>query len=217
MTGRRRHDSGWFAPRRVAWWTGVLFAVGSLCFVVGPFPGFVHVVGAAADAAVFFAGSLFFTAAAALQYLEAGAFEPRRRDWWAAVVQLAGTLFFNRSTYDALETGVSTGQEDRLIWRPDAFGSVCFLVASVLAWIDVRGAAVSDHRPGLEWWIAAVNLAGSVAFGVSAVAGYIVPATGDALDLAAANLTTVLGALCFLAGAVLLLRLEGARDTPRRD
>ena len=36
------------------------------------------------------------------------------------------------------------------------------------------------------------------------------PATGDVLDLAAANFTTVIGALCFLAGAVLLL-VEGAR------
>ena len=55
-----------------------------------------------------------------------------------------------------------------------------------------------------------INLAGSIAFGVSAVAGYIVPATGDYLDLAAANVSTVVGALCFLAGALLLL-VDGAR------
>ena len=55
-----------------------------------------------------------------------------------------------------------------------------------------------------------INLAGSIAFGVSAVAGYIVPATGDYLDLAASNLSTVVGALCFLAGALLLL-VDGAR------
>ena len=187
-------------------WIGVLFAIGSLCFVVGPFPGFVHLVGAEADAAVFFAGSLFFTAAAALQFLQARA-HPRSTDWWAAAVQLAGTLFFNLSTYRALDAALSNGSEDRLIWRPDAFGSICFLVASALAWLEVRG------RPrDTGWWIAAVNLAGSIAFGVSAVAGYIVPATGDVLDLAAANVTTVLGALCFLAGAVLLI--VGGRTTP---
>ena len=60
-------------------------------------------------------------------------------------------------------------------------------------------------RHGRERSIAAINLAGSVFFGISAVAGYVVPATGDELDLAAANLTTVLGALCFLAGAILLM------------
>jgi hypothetical protein len=42
------------------------------------------------------------------------------------------------------------------------------------------------------------------------VASYFVPATGDVLDLAAANSMTVLGALCFLAGAVGLL-VEGVR------
>ena len=74
----RSEGSAWWAPRRANWWIGVLFAVGSACFVVGPFPGFVHVVGARADAAVFFAGSLFFTSAAALQYLEAVNVDRRR-------------------------------------------------------------------------------------------------------------------------------------------
>ena len=226
LLSRPSGGSGWWAPRQASWWIGVLFAIGSACFVVGPFPGFVRLVGAGADAAVFFAGSLFFTAAAALQYLEAVnadrgpervgarrrlrllAFEPHRIDWWATLIQLAGTLFFNLSTYRALETALSNGQEDRLIWRPDAFGSVCFLVASTLAWLEVRGGG--PQRREFAWWIAAVNLAGSVAFGVSAVAGYVVPATGEDLDLAAANVTTVVGALFFLAGAVLVL-IEVAR------
>ena len=175
---------------------------------------------------MFFAGSLLFTAAAALQYLEAVnadrgpervgarrrlgvlAFEPRRIDWWATLIQLAGTLFFNLSTYRALETAMSNGQTDDLIWRPDAFGSVCFLAASTLAWLEIRGEG--GPKRNLAWWIATVNLAGSIAFGVSAVAGYVVPATGDVLDLAAANATTVVGALFFLAGAVLVL-IEDAR------
>ena len=53
--------------------------------------------------------------------------------------------------------------------------------------------------------MAAVNLTGCVLFGISALASYIVPSTGSTLDLAAANWTTALGALCFLIGAVLLL------------
>ena len=175
---------------------------------------------------MFFAGSLFFTSAAALQYLESVnvdrrrlrvfAFEPGRIDWWATVIQLAGTLFFNLSTFHALQTSLSTGQEDRLIWRPDAFGSICFLVASALAWVEVCGVAIRGPRRQVEWWIVAVNLAGSVAFGVSAVAGYVVPATGDDLDLAAANVTTSVGALFFLVGAVLLL-VEAAHALAPRD
>ena len=223
----RPSGSGWWAPRRASWWIGVLFAVGSACFVVGPFPGFVQLVGAPADAAVFFAGSLFFTSAAALQYLETvnadrgpahhGArtrlhvftFEPRRIDWWSTVVQLAGTVLFNISTYDALRTGLSNAAENRLIWAPDVFGCACFLIAGGLGWAEVCGGAWSRPRRQPEWWIAAVNLAGSVAFAIAGLASYVVPDTGDVLALAAANVMTVIGGLCFLGGALLLLP-EGA-------
>ena len=68
--GARRASSLW-APRLASWWIGVLFAIGSACFFVGPFPGFINLVGSAADGVVFFVGSLFFTSAALLQYLEA--------------------------------------------------------------------------------------------------------------------------------------------------
>src|SRR3954449_9140080 len=43
------------------------FALGSLCFLIGPFPGYVELVGPGADAVTFFAGSLLFTAGGALQ------------------------------------------------------------------------------------------------------------------------------------------------------
>jgi hypothetical protein len=186
----------WWAPRRAAWWIGVLFAIGSTCFLVAPFPGFVELVGSAADGAVFFVGSLFFTSAALLQLV----YSETRTDRWSAAVQFAGTIFFNVSTYHALRTGLESNQYNRLVWTPDAFGSICFLVSGVIAYGAVRRAA-----RGLLWSIAAVNLAGCVAFGISAMAGYVVPSTGSALDLAAANTWTALGALCFLIGAILLL------------
>ena len=198
--------SGW---RSTVSWSAVLFIIGSACFAIGPFPGFLQLVGAAADAAVFFAGSLCFTAASALQCVVNGR-GPRGLDWWAAVVQLAGTVFFNISTGSALLDNLSTSQEDRLIWAPDVFGCVCFLVASVLAWKAERG------------FISWINLAGSVAFGIAGVASFFVPDTGDVLDLAAANFTTVIGALCFLAGAVGMLvddrraRITAARVPTRR-
>jgi hypothetical protein len=59
--------------------------------------------------------------------------------------------------------------------------------------------------------MATVNLAGCVLFGLSALASYIVPSSGSILDLAAANWTTALGALCFLAGALLLLLHTSSR------
>lgn len=172
------------------------FAIGSLCFFVGPFPGFLQLVGARADAWVFFIGSLFFTAAAGLELLHATERPTRDATWWSAAIQFAGTLLFNLSTGDVLRSDLSAMQEHSLIWVPDAWGSVCFLVSAVLAY------RVST-RPRT---MAAVNLAGCVFFGIAAVASYIVPDTGSVLDLAAANWTTALGALCFLAGALMLAR-----------
>jgi hypothetical protein len=51
-----------------------------------------------------------------------------------------------------------------------------------------------------------------VAFGISAVAGYIDPATGQLHNAERSNLGTLIGAVCFLAGALLLLpeRTEAA-------
>jgi hypothetical protein len=196
----------WWAPRRASWWIGVLFAVGSTCFLVAPFPGFEQLVGSGAVGVVFFVGSIFFTSAALLQYLEA---EPRRIDWWATLIQLAGTIFFNVNTFNAVKTGLDVHETNRLVWAPDVFGCACFLVASYLAYVEVRGHGASWRNRTTEWWVAAVNLAGSVAFGVSAIASFVVPKTGSILDLGAANFMTALGALGFLAGALLLLRESG--------
>jgi hypothetical protein len=168
-------------------WMGLAFAIGSLCFVVGPFPGYAQLVGAEADAITFFVGSIFFTAGGALQTSLAW-HEPGSDAWWTAVVQSVGTLCFNVSTFLALHTAVSNADYDRLVWRPDAVGSVCFLVSGVIGY---RARQPSDG------WAPLVNLLGCVFFGISAVAGYVVPDHGDVLDLAAANWNTALGAACF--------------------
>jgi len=197
--------------RRATTWIGILFAIGSTCFLVGPFPGFVELVGSRADGLVFFVGSIFFTSAATLQFVDGGLFLPRSPDWWSNGVQLVGTLFFNISTFHALQTGLDANEYDRLVWTPDARGSVCFLVSGILACI-----AVTDARWTRTWWIAWINFAGCVAFGISAVAAYVVPSTGSTLDLAGANAFTSLGALCFLIGAVLLLPESPASDDAAR-
>jgi hypothetical protein len=202
-----------FAPRlagRIVWdrWIAIGFALGSACFLVGPFPGFVQLVGAGADGAVFFAGSIFFTLAALLEVRESTlrlgrwAADP---SWWSAAVQFVGTLLFNLSTFAAMQDGLSTGQANRLVWAPDVFGSAAFLISGALAYRVANRARRRASRRDREWTMAAVNLTGCVLFGISAIASYIVPSSGSILDLAAANWTTALGALCFLIGAVLLL------------
>ena len=48
-------------------------------------------------------------------------------------------------------------------------------------------------------------MVGSIAFGVSAVAAYVVPSDGELRNVALANLGTFVGAICFLVGGLLLL------------
>ena len=198
------------------------FALGSACFLVGPFPGYTELVGDSADAITFFVGSILFTVGGALQ---SGLAWGERRSpggraaWWSAIVQSAGTLFFNVTTYQALHVAPTSSDYDRLVWRPDWRGSICFLVSGAIAyrasvrhgwhgWLPARG--------GEGWWQPAVNLLGCVFFGISAVAGYVVPSSGSVLDLAAANWNTSLGAACFLACAADTLRTGKASKMPLR-
>jgi hypothetical protein len=200
-------------------WMALAFAVGSACFLIGPFPGYLALVGPLWTALTFFLGSVLFTVGGALQTVVAA---PDRRDggagtaaWWTAVVQFAGTLFFNVTTFRALQTAVSDPSYDRLVWRPDAFGSTCFLISGLIAYIAAPRRGWLPRRSGRGWWQPAVNLAGCLFFGIAAVAGYVVPASGTLLDLAAANWTTAAGAACFLACALAGLVGSGsARPAP---
>lgn len=212
--------STWWAPRARGWWIGVLFAVGSVLFALGAFPPYSTSAGASTTSFTFFVGSIFFTAAAFLQYREVVdalparadasrrrffVFAPRRVEWLAVAIQLAGTLFFNRSTGNACRIDLTVQAAQQTVWRPDAVGSVCFFVASLLVWGEVCQGWGAWRPRQVDWWITFVNLAGSVAFGVSAIAGYIVPSTGQLRNEALSNLGTFVGALGFLIGAILLL------------
>ena len=112
-------------------------------FAIGSVPGYSSAVGTVWDTVTYFTGSLFFTAASFLSYREAVdaspralnpahrrffVYQPGRIDWWATAVQLVGTLYFNISTGVAMVTDLSAQAAHRHVWRPDAVGSVCFLV-----------------------------------------------------------------------------------------
>lgn len=60
----------------------------------------------------------------------------------------------------------------------------------------------SDHSLG--WKSALVNLAGSAAFGVSAIAARYLSTTGMSADIALINVSTFFGAACFFVGAAML-------------
>jgi YrhK-like protein len=193
---------------RREWWTGALFAAGSVCFAVASFASQWASAPRPTIGVTFFVGSIAFTSASYLQLTTATG-----RDRLAALVQLAGTLFFNVSTFEGMQHGFDARETDLRVWSPDAFGSVCFLVASELALASVCHAWACWRKGSRDWQIAALNMLGSVAFGVAAVTSLVEPSTSEPVSAAVANAGTTFGALCFLAGALLMLR--GA--TPVQD
>ena len=71
--------------------------------------------------------------------------------WLACAVQLAGTLWFNWSTANALRVNLAAAEADQRVWRPDALGSIAFLVASLLALRDAESGSCCrpTQAPGL--------------------------------------------------------------------
>ncbi|WP_158375274.1 YrhK family protein [Cellulosimicrobium cellulans] len=223
---RARRAAGSPRPSAASVRLGLLFGLGSVCFAVGSLPLYAARVAPEVAAWTFVVGSVLFTSAAAFQV--AGTPRDDRLDRAAALVQLVGTVCFNVSTYAATRD-LAAPSARRLVWAPDVYGSVCFLVASVLACVAVRravrpravhgvpgtaasersapgapGARVAWRRGSVDWWVAALNLAGSVAFGAAAVAARYVAGTTEETNVALVNAGTCAGAVCFLVGAALL-------------
>jgi len=130
-------------------WMALCFALGSLCFFIGPFPGYANLVGDSADAVTFFVGS------------------------------------------------------------------ICFLVSGAIAYRASQRHGWLPAREGVGWWQPAANLLGCIFFGISAIAGYVVPSTGSMLSQAACDWNTSLGAACFLACALDTLHTGEASKMPR--
>ncbi len=225
-----RHEPTWWRPHRASWWMAVLFALGSLCFAVAAVAAQWASSPRSWIGATFFVGSLLFTTAAYLQYSEAvnvehrltdrgrrsrwrpASWEPRRIDWLAASVQLVGTVFFNISTFAALNHSLDTHQINARVWGPDMFGSACFLIASELAFAEVCHRWVGFLPDSLPWRIVALNLLGSIAFGLAAIASLIEPSSGEQISTRLANAGTSIGGLCFLVAALALMPEASAEE-----
>ncbi len=164
----------------MSWWIGALFAIGSICFALGSLPVYFNNIAAPIVAWTFFVGSLFFTSAGYLVFRETVAapegifldkesrgplrrligWKPRRLDFWAALIQLIGTLFFNVTTFAGTRADLTLAQERHLIWAPDVLGSVAFLVASWFAYSEVNRGILPRSDRSTGWRISALNLLG---------------------------------------------------------
>ena len=205
--------------------TAWLFMTGSALFVLGSVPAYVEAVGQTAGAATYAVGSVFFTVASYAQLVQAQspamtgvdkehqdvrapvrlhAWLPHDPSWLAAVTQFPGTLFFNVSTFAALAHNATTEEERQHVWRPDIYGSTLFLVSSAFALLAIGGVALKPRLRSQPWRIAWLNMVGSILFMVSAIASFVLT-SGELLNQPVSVGGTLLGALCFLIGAALML------------
>ena len=149
---------------------------------LGVLPAYLDVVSPRTDGLTFFIGSIFFTCRVLPEACR-GSRKPGRltgradppppipRSRLAATVdRLVGHrdpadrhCLLQRDDISRPVRQRSVSQENRLVWRPDVVGSICFLVASTSPGrrLPQRAPAIRE----LSWWIVALNLLGLVPSG----------------------------------------------------
>ncbi len=219
---------GRFTRHSTNWRIGVLFMIGSACFAAPSVPTVSSLLPAELIATVYFVGSLFFTAAGLLQFRSANGRADFIASGVQFIGTLLFNVSTAGAFFDSLEpVGQDLVIWTPDVWGSAAF-LISSTIAQVVAVRDVkRGispAAIRRRHPNWptpvqrigmalrrdwreaargmrsdELWIATINLAGSIAFGLSAIAAFVIPNTGELLNAAAVNTWTLLGALCFFA------------------
>ncbi len=188
------------------------FMIGSTFFALGSFGPIAAQIGSTASNVLFFIGSWGFTTAAIVQLQLSG---PSRNErgalravWLAAATQFVGTILFNVSTGSAIYAESINAQKD-LVWAPDAQGSVLFLVSGAFALLALARVGRLWGPLDRDWQSNWVNMAGCVAFGVSAVAA-VVTSSGGVENASLAAWTTCVGAVCFFVASALVLPEAGS-------
>ncbi len=208
---------------RINWVAALAFTIGGSLFATGAAVAQLGSGDATTAASIYFAGGLFFNLGGYASLLSAinaprrvgedglttgrwrwWSYEPDRIDWVSTFILFTGTLAFGVSLLDSFLNGLTTQQENRLIWAPEIVGCTMFLVSGHLAMTEFSHRFRPVFRPReLAWWIVAVNQVGSILFMVSALAAFVRPETSSEVNVAIANWGTLTGAACFAAGGVL--------------
>ncbi|MDA8746188.1 hypothetical protein N9N28_16300 [Rubripirellula amarantea] len=217
-------------PGELNWWIGVVFAVGATLFALGSVISLAPQLARSLSLdsshinAIFFAGSIPFTTAAYLQLFQAANAEelpdappnpnrlrvvfgwrPDNLGWLSSLLQFIGTVLFNFNTFDAMMPTLDWLQQDLLIWMPDMAGSILFLASGYLAFVETCHAYWGWQPESIAWWIVFANLLGCIAFMVSAVCAVVFPFPISSEYLVVSVLFTLLGAIGFLVGSLLML------------
>lgn len=194
----------------MSWWLAALFTAGSSLFVVGGILAFTDSAWARWFNLV---GSIGFSIGALLAIVEAAG-AARRLDGrrtpgsvWATAAGRASfvqgfsaiILFQFAMVTAAADTSLSWVGDDIWIWTPSALGSVGFVVAGRILWLEAKPAADIGSAA------ARFNLAGSACFLAGSLAGYF---TQGPVEVAAdyiSNPVFLFGSLAFLLGSGLSL------------
>jgi hypothetical protein len=180
-------------------------------------------VEAGAIGILYFAGSIPFTTAAYLQLFQAAkapdwehistatrrriwfGWRPKDIGWNSCALQFAGTLLFNINTFNGMNPNMSWLEQTLAIWAPDLVGSALFLASGYLAFAETCHKHFAWKPKSLSWWITSFNLLGCIAFMVSAIFAFVSPQAGGFGNASVATWFTLIGALGFLAGSLLML------------
>lgn len=222
-----------WAPDKLAWWTALVFLCGSSLFAYGPalflFPRSAWWVFNQDNInAIYLIGSFFFTAASYLQYFqmlnaEKGSayfspkgeqrhtptvffgWEPGHLAFWSCLTQVLGALCFNVDCFCAFLCTRGYLLVDISQWLPSMAGSLLFVLSAYLLFMEVGHSYFSIEARSLSWWVAAVNLAGSLGFLVGSTLGLSLPTPPSAALTNAANAFNLQGALGFWISSYLML------------
>lgn len=229
-TSRELRKSLFSSKQIISSWISTLFMIGAFWFAFASFFSLdiLPLFSSLSVSIFYFIGSIFFTSAAYLQYLESINFDithlPHLYNkhpiwfWWrlrpynmgyiSSATQFTGTLLFNLSTFVAIFVSLSIEMKNLLVWIPDLLGSILFLTSSVFAYLEIYHDTKMKRFRSITWWIIWINIFGSVFFQISALySAYSLQSTQ--MSFVIATVTTFFGALCFFIAA-LLLRYEKA-------
>ncbi len=226
-TSRELRKSLFSSKRVLSSWIGTLFMIGSFWFAFASFFSLdtLPLFSSFSLNVFYFIGSIFFTSAAYLQYLESINYDithlahlynkhsvwfwwrlrPHNMGYISSASQFIGTLLFNISTFSAIFISLSIEVKNLLVWLPNLLGSILFLTSSFFAYLEIYNDKKIKIFRSITWWIIWINIFGSVFFQISSL--YSAYSTQTAVFMA--TLSTFLGAVCFFIAA-LLLRYEKA-------
>lgn len=245
-----------WAPDRLAWWVAVAFMLGSVFFVLGATGSLIPSVFGGPNRmsmfaeANYFAGATLYTLGIYCQLLEGlntderidpyrESHAPKRFRWFSThladlarldilipLVFLTGSLVFNYETTDSL--GSSLGLlANAGLWQTSLFGSIFFLLAGLLQYLEAGHRYFSISTRNISWWIGVLFTLGGIGFIIGCLPGLHslgLPTAKEESGPLIVKVGFLLGGLAYSVGSYLMLpelfthlrhhRFAGAHPAP---